>query len=199
MRNDTAVRRAASWAARLLMRILFGKQTPDALTAFRIMSRRLVDEYLCLSEHHTYVSALIAWIGFPNTSVPVRHDPRLSGRSGYSLRRLMRVWVNIAFGFSERPLTVATWAGCAFSTIAFVVAGRSVYVYFTAATPALGYTSLFASQMLFFGITFIFLGIIGEYVARITREVKRRPRFIVDREGSVPPMSEPVDCDGRVR
>ena len=185
-RNDTLGRRTAARIAHKLMTALFGKGTSDSLSAFRIMSRRLVDEYLQFKEEHTYVAALIAWLGFPQASVTVRHEVRRAGRSGYSYRRLLRIWLNIAFGFSERPLRLATWVGCLFSLFAFVIALRAILVYFTVAEPVIGYTSLIASQMFSSGITMIFLGIIGEYLARLYREAKGRPFFIIDREGSVP-------------
>ncbi|HUY33258.1 MAG TPA: glycosyltransferase family 2 protein [Pirellulales bacterium] len=200
-RNDGLGRRAVSKIAHLLMSLLFGQGRPDSISAFRIMSRRLVDDYLRLHERHTYVAALIAWLGFPHASVPVRHDPRRAGRSGYTFRKLLTIWLDIAFGFSDRPLRLATWVGCTFSVLALIVAARAVFVYFTAEQPVVGYTSLIASQLLASGITMIFLGVIGEYVARIHREVKGRPFFIVDREASypplVPPESRPLDEPAR--
>jgi dolichol-phosphate mannosyltransferase len=187
-RADGLGRKVVSRVAHRLLCWLFGEQAADAVSGFRILSRRVVQEYLHLTENHTYVAALIAWMGFPHASVPVRHDPRRHGRSGYSYVRLLRIWLNIAFGFSLRPLKLATWVGLFFSLIAFLLTVRAVLIYFTANEPLMGYTSLFAGQMMFFGITMIFLGVIGEYLGRISVEVKGRPCYILDREKSVPPV-----------
>lgn len=187
-RHDSAFRRIASRMAQKLMQAVIGRIDTDSSSAFRILSRRLVDEYLQLREHHSYVAVLVAWMGFPHASVVVDHAPRRAGRSGYSMTKLMCIWLNIAFGFSERLLTIATWCGIIFSILAFVLMGRSIFLYFMAKEPMLGYTSLFASQMFFFGIVMVFLGVLGEYVGRIYVEVKDRPCYIIDRKRSVPPV-----------
>lgn len=184
-RQDAALRRLGSRVAHWLMEQLFQKQSDDAITAFRILSRRVVDTYLRLPETHTYVAALMSWLGFPQTSVPVRHEASGLRRSRYSYLRLFRIWLDTAIGFSDRPLKVAAWTGVAFSLLAALLFARVVLLFFISDHPVPGYASLFASQMFFFGVTLVFLGILGEYVARIYREVKRRPYFIIDYQQSV--------------
>jgi dolichol-phosphate mannosyltransferase len=188
VRGDSWLRCKLSGFAQRLLCGLFGTQPKDAVSSFRILSRRVADEYLKLREQHTYVAALISWMGFPDASVPVRHEPRKEGRSNYSYLKLWRLWLNICFGFSDRPLQAAMWAGCLFSLLAFVLFVRTIIVYFIANQPLMGYASLFAGQMLFSGIMLLVLGVIGEYLARIYNEVRGRPTYIVDRQGSVPPL-----------
>jgi glycosyltransferase involved in cell wall biosynthesis len=195
-RADGKSRRWVSGLAHLLMRILFGRQTPDAISAFRIISRRLADEYLRIREHHSYVAAIVAWLGFPQASIVVRHERRKAGRSGYTYVKLLRIWFDIAFGFSERPLTIATWIGAMLSCAAFALTIRAVILYFTSSTPLLGYTSLFAMQAMFCGVMLVFLGVLGEYVGRIYREVKNRPYFILDRQNSRPQLG-PIEGQSR--
>ena len=85
----------------------------------------------------------------------------------------------IAFGFSGYPLRLMVSSGFILSGLAFLILLRAFYLYFIADKPLLGYTSIFAGQMLFFGIILFCLGIIGEYISRIFDEVKRRPHYVV--------------------
>jgi len=187
-RQDSWFRRLGSQLSQRLLTTVLHVNIPDAISSFQILSRRVVDEYLELTEQRGYVAPLLCWLGFKYTSIPVRHDARKSGRSGYSWTRLAKLWFGIVFGFSEAPLRFATWVGIAFSTVAFALLGRAVFHYATSTRTIEGYTSLFAAQMLFSGVTLIFMGIIGEYVGRIYREVKGRPLFLIDKEGSTPPI-----------
>jgi glycosyltransferase involved in cell wall biosynthesis len=190
-RADSGLRRRVSKLAQLLLQGLFGQRPEDSISAFRIISRRLADEYLRIREHHSYVAAIIAWLGFPHASIVVRHDARKAGRSGYTYIKLAKIWFDIAFGFSERPLTIAMWIGTLLSFVAFGLTIRALVLYVTSSAPLLGYTSLFAMQAMFCGVTLIFLGVLGQYVGRIYREVKNRPYFIVDRTNSRPPLPPP--------
>jgi dolichol-phosphate mannosyltransferase len=192
-RRDSWFRRLGSRCAQWLMKGLFERQREDTISSFRIMSRRVVDAYLQLPETHTYVAALVSWLGFPQASVPVRHEATGLRRSRYSPVKLLRIWLDMMIGFSDRPLKVAAWTGVAFSLLAAVLGIRVLLLTLNAESPVPGYASLFVSQMFFFGVTLVFLGVLGEYVARIYREVKRRPYFIVDHRQSVgipPPANE---------
>jgi polyisoprenyl-phosphate glycosyltransferase len=196
-RQDGAARRAGSRVAHWLMQRLFEEQSEDVVSSFRIISRRVVDAYLRLPEKHTYVAALMSWLGYPHTSVPVRHEASAVRRSRYSYRKLLKIWFDMAFGFSDRPLKVAAWTGVVFSVLAAILGARVVVLYLVSEHPVPGYASLFVSQMFFFGVTLVFMGVLGEYVARIYREVKQRPYFLIDYEQSVG-LTERRDAGGRL-
>jgi dolichol-phosphate mannosyltransferase len=193
-RQDGWVRRLGSRLAHWLMKRLFETQSEDVVSSFRIISRRVVDTYLRLPETHTYVAALMSWLGFPQTSIPVRHETSRLRRSRYSYFRLFKVWTDMAVGFSDRPLKVASWVGLTLSVLACVLGLRVLVQYLTTDNPVPGYASLFVSQVFFFGVTLLFMGVLGEYVARIYREVKHRPYFIIDYKKSVG-----IDADAEVR
>jgi polyisoprenyl-phosphate glycosyltransferase len=184
-RQDSLGRRMGTSLAQWLMRRVFKDRTQDPGSSFRIISRRVVDSYLCLPETHTYVAALMSWLGFPQTSVPVVHDASKVRGSRYTYGKLFSIWADMAIGFTDFPLRLAAWAGVVLSIFACVIGLRTLIVYLEADNPVPGYTSLFVSQMFFFGVTLVFMGIMGAYVSRIYREVKRRPYFIIDYENSV--------------
>lgn len=196
-REDSMLRKMGSSVAHWLMTKLFLGQSKDTISSFRILSRRLVNAYLQLPEHHSYVAALLSWLGFPQATVLVRHDASKVGASRYSFKKLFRIWMDMAIGFSDRPLRLATWLGLVSSLIAVILGVRVVLLYFFAESPIPGYASLFAAQTFFFGITMLFLGVHGEYIARILREVKRRPYFLIDHVKSIRAIPTPFDQEVR--
>jgi glycosyltransferase involved in cell wall biosynthesis len=183
-RQDSVGRRLGTSIAQWLMRRVFKDRTQDPGSSFRIISRRVVDSYLCLPETHTYVAALMSWLGFPQTSVPVVHDVSKVRGSRYTYGKLLGIWADMAIGFTDFPLRLAAWSGVVLSIVACLLGFRTLLVYLEADNPVPGYTSLFVSQMFFFGVTLVFMGILGAYVSRIYREVKRRPYFLIDFENS---------------
>jgi dolichol-phosphate mannosyltransferase len=179
VREDTWVRRLASTVVQRLMKRLFGPLGLDAISAFRIISRRMVDDYVRFTEHHAYVAGLLAWLGYRQTSMPIRHEASHVGRSRYSYWRLGRVLIEIVVGFSDTPLTCSFWVGAA----AFVLA-----VIFALAA-ALGLVSLMQwwpfFETLVFAALFFVLAILGTYLGRVLREVRGRPFYLIDYEQSV--------------
>jgi glycosyltransferase involved in cell wall biosynthesis len=184
LRQDSFGRRLGTSLAQWLMRRVFKDRTKDPGSSFRIISRRAVDSYLCLPETHTYVAALMSWLGYPQTSVPVAHDASKVRGSRYTYAKLFSIWADMAIGFTDFPLRLAAWCGVALSMVACALGLRTLVMYLDTEHPVPGYASLFVSQMFFFGVTLVFMGVLGAYVSRIYREVKRRPYFIIDYENS---------------
>lgn len=146
---------------------------------FALLSRRVVDHIRALPEHHRYLRGLRTWVGFKQTALPVARMARFSGRSSYTLRRLLHLAFDGIFAFSLAPLRAATLMGLvtvalSLAFVAYAVAVRVLH----GQTPA-GFTSLIAAITLFGGIQLVFLGVIGEYIGRIYEEAKGRPHYIV--------------------
>ena len=184
-RQDSLARRLGTRLAQWLMRRFFINRNEDPGTSFQILSRRVVDSYLDLPETHTYITALLCWLGFPQASVPVSHDASKVRRSRYTYMKLFKIWADMAIGFTDLPLRLAMWLGLLLSGVAGVLGLRTLILYFGSEHPVPGYASLFVSQMFFFGVTLVFMGILGAYVSRIYREVKHRPYFIIDYDKSI--------------
>jgi dolichol-phosphate mannosyltransferase len=179
VREDTLVRRLGSSVATRLMKRFFGPLGLDAISAFRIISRRMVDDYVRFAEHHAYVAGLLAWLGYRQTSIPIRHEASRVGRSRYSYWRLARVLMEIIVGFSDAPLTWPVLAGASALALAFIFALAAAFglVSFIQWWPVFE-SLLFAA--LFFGVA-----ILGTYLGRVVREVRGRPFYLIDYEQSV--------------
>ena len=118
----------------------------------------------------------------------VEHLPRMIGRSNYTLRRLVRLWLNLFVNFSVMPLRLSTLTGFALSILGICgfawVVGEAMF----RATPA-GWASLSAAVLLLSGVQLLILGLIGEYIGRLYLTQNRKPQAIV-REIE---RSEPVE------
>ena len=130
---------------------------------------------------------LRSWVGFKQTTVTYQRPPRLHGVSKYNLRRLTVLAINNLVNFSTAPLRFATWVGLAMGVLTMLAAGLflvnrlfpsfSLFGYYVGANPGTAtlvlYLSFIASAL------FFCLGIMGEYLAVIIKEVKRRPVTVV--------------------
>ena len=146
---------------------------------FRLLDRRVCDVLRRLPERDRYLRGLVAWAGFAHATVPYIRQPRHAGRSHYRLSRMVGLALDGIFSFSFAPLRAAGAIG-----LAGTIAGLALL----AVLLARGLASETASEawpyvvaLLLFcnGITLLALGILGEYVGRIYREVKDRPLYIV--------------------
>src|SRR5262249_17624093 len=179
VREDKWVRRLGSKIASRLMKRFFGPLGLDGISAFRIISRRMVDDYVRFAEHHAYVAGLLAWLGYRQTSIPIRHEASHVGRSRYSYWRLARVLLEIIFGFSDDPLTWSVWAGASALVLAFVFSLATAF----GLVWLLQWWPVVAS--LLFPVLFFGLAILGTYIGRVLREVRGRPFYLIDYEQSV--------------
>ena len=180
-----------SWTKRVTSRMFYrvfsflsGVPLSQGMADFRLLDRDVVTEILKLKEMGLFLRGLVQWVGYPNSSVEFECGDRFAGDSSYSFRRMLRfAWTGIT-SFSIVPLRLAILLGLLTSLFAFYQLMDALYVklYTNQAMP--GWTSLFVLTSLLFGILFILIGIVGEYIARILEEVRGRPRFIIsDRTG----------------
>jgi len=180
-RKDKVWRKLGSRLVHKLMtKLLGGVEVPDTITSFRAMKKKVITRLLEIKEHQFYIAALIAWMGFKSTTVEVRHEQRLYGRSKYKPSQLVFLTVDMIIGFTYKPLKFASIAGFTISAISFLFGVHIIIrkLFFAIGVP--GYASLIVAIAFFSGLQILFLGIIGEYIARIYREAKGRPYYIVN-------------------
>ena len=106
------------------------------------------------------------------------HAERTAGTSGYTLRKLLRLWLSTFVNFSVMPLRVATVLGVVMAVGGFLSVGVVVYWHFTDKAPW-GWGSLMAALLLLSGVQLMLLGLIGEYLGRMFLTVSQRPQSVV--------------------
>jgi dolichol-phosphate mannosyltransferase len=178
-RKDGVIKRALSAAFYGVLSWLTGERYDPETANFGIYSRRLVDTVLGLPESGRFFPLLVRWAGLPRTTLPVEHAERASGRSGYSLVRLLRLALEVITSHSDRPLRLVAKLGLLFGLASFGFVAASVYRWWVGDIAVAGFTSVIASIWLVGGATITSLGIVGIYVGRIFNETKRRPVYVV--------------------
>ncbi len=181
-------RRKEAWPLRLsyyvfyrLMARLSDMKLPLDAGDFALMSRRVVEHLQRLQEHHRYLRGLRSWVGFRQIGIPVERSQRHSGRSKYSVFRLLKLASDGIFAFSIVPIRAAAILGATSIGLSGLFAVYAIFAkLFLNQTPK-GFTALLLLITFLSGILLFFLGVIGEYVGRIYEESKGRPIYIIGR------------------
>ena len=165
---------------------------PTGAGDFRLVDRAVLEAYRAMRESHRYLRGMFSWVGFDQAGIEYASPPRVAGRSKYSTGRMIRLATDAIVGFSDRPLRLALNLGFVVS-IGSILFGLSALVSRAVGVFVVpGWTSIMVLVGVVGGIQLIVIGIIGEYVSRISDEVKRRPLYIVSRShglevGPLPP------------
>lgn len=179
--GETWLKRATASAFYRVMSQTGPVQVPRDTGDFRLMSRRVVEAVGGLRERHRFMKGLFAWVGYPSIAVPYDRSPRHAGSSAWSYWKLWNLALEGITGFTTAPLRMATYFGL------LIGAGATVYLTVIVVRTLLfgnevpGYPSLLAVILLLGGTQLLTLGIIGEYLARVFNEVKRRPLYLTER------------------
>lgn len=150
---------------------------------FRIMDRRMVEFFRQLRERNRFVRAEIAWLGGNTAEVAYDRDPRLEGETKYNMRRRLKLSIDGIVSFSAAPLHIMGILGLIvfmLSLVAIVVVFVQ-RVFFSIAVP--GYAFLVISLFFLNGVEISFIGLVGEYLARVYKEVQDRPLYLISSLG----------------
>jgi len=145
---------------------------------FRIIHRQIQRILSRMPEQHKYIRGQISWIGFNQTFLEYDREERMGGATKFDYRKMMRFALDGISSFSTWPLKVATISGFVVSAVAFVLIIYSLYQKFFGTTEP-GWTSLHISVLFLGGIQLIGIGMLGEYLGRVSDNVKNRPHYIV--------------------
>ncbi len=165
-----------------LFSFLSGTELESGMADFRLLDRQVVDSLLHCEEEGFFLRGLVQWIGFPSTKVEFECAPRHSGVTKYNLRRMLTLLWRGVGSFSIVPLRLAMLLGLLTSAFAAEQGIEAIYRKLILGTTVPGWTQTMVVLTFLFGVLFILLGILGEYIGRILIEVRRRPRFLVQEE-----------------
>lgn len=152
---------------------------------FRLLSRRVVDEVNKLNEHNRFFRGITHWVGFNITHVEFSRDERHSGKTKYNYFKLIKLAVDAILSFSYKPLKMFSIFGFCMSAFSFLFMAYWIIYKFITNNPIAGWTSLVTIILFCFGIVMMQISVLGEYVARIYEEVRRRPLYIVAKQEGI--------------
>jgi undecaprenyl-phosphate 4-deoxy-4-formamido-L-arabinose transferase len=161
------------------------------LSSFRCISAFVVGEITRYEGPFPYVDGLILQVTQDIDRLLVRHLPRAVGRSNYTLRRLLRLWMSMFINFSVMPLRVSTITGILLSALGAIGGALALAEALFSSTPP-GWASLFAAVLLLSGVQLLILGIVGEYLGRLYLTANGKPQSVIKevRRGAPPLAAE---------
>ena len=178
-KQHTLLRNLGSWFNNAVASLMIKKPWGLYLSSFKAINRFVIDEVTKYHGPYPYLDGLILRSTRNYGTQLVQHDPRQEGRSNYTLRKLVRLWLNMFTNFSIFPLRVASIAGFAFAVIGVVLA--VVFLIEKLANPNLqaGWASTIVILLIISGVQLFALGMIGEYLGRLFLKDNGSPQFVV--------------------
>jgi dolichol-phosphate mannosyltransferase len=147
---------------------------------FRLIDRKVANVLVQLNENGLFMRGLIKWLGFKQYAIHYQADPRFSGKSKYTIKRMVKFAVEGITAFSVRPLYLATGVGVFFSFMSLLyVPYILISFFFFPQREVPGWASVLASVAFFGGMQLMVLGIIGTYLGKLFMQAKQRPNYII--------------------
>lgn len=146
---------------------------------FRLIDRKIVNCLKQMPEQNKFLRGQISWLGFRQTAVLFERQERIHGTTGYPFSKMLKFALDGITGFSDKPLAFVTRAGLFISLFSFLIILYAIFAHFVLEHTITGWTSLIVSSMFVGGIQLFSIGIIGEYIGRINKNVLNRPLYIV--------------------
>ena len=147
---------------------------------FRLMSKRALQALVSHPERNLFLRGMVRSLGFPQEYVYYDRKERFAGESKYPLSKMLSFAVDGITSFSIKPLRLITTMGVVFMLVSFAIICWALYNFIVGATVP-GWTSLLVSLWFIGGAILTAIGIIGEYIGKIYKEVKRRPRYFIEK------------------
>ena len=170
-----------NWGTRInnkMTEIMLGKPKDLAIPSYLAAKRFIIDEMLNYKHCFPYVDGLVLRSTRRICNVPVNHRQRQEGESGYTIGKLLSLWMNGFTSFSVKPLRLATYAGVATAMLGFLYAIYIIIKYFVDSSVPVGWSSTMALQLVLGGIILVVLGLVGEYIGRIYMCINASPQFV---------------------
>lgn len=159
--------------------------------SFLLADRKVVMCLREMREHNRVIFGLVAWTGFSQDVVEYDRAPRIAGRSSWSVSRLLRSLYDTFIGFSDVLPRLITILGLSFVVLGFLSSIALGITFLLAPPKEPGFATLVILLTCFFGMTFLVLGVMSEYLSRIYRDVVRRPLYFIASDTAAPQSSGP--------
>lgn len=178
--KDTGTKRVSSEGFYYVFNKLSGRvKIPANVGDFRLIDRKIIDVLKTLRERNRFMKALYAWPGFISKGVGYKRPERVAGTTKWNYWKLWNFALDGIFAFSSLPLKVWSYIGGFIGVIALICMIWNVVKTIIFGNPTPGYTTLISAILFLGSIQLISIGILGEYIGRLTQEVKGRPVYVV--------------------
>ena len=179
-RQDPLLKRLISWFAHRLFAWLTALEIPAEGVEVFLADRRVVDAVTAARWRNCSILMAFFWAGFPSSTVHYEKAARSQGRSKWTLRRKVRLFVDMTVGFSSRPMRLISGLGLLCALAGFAYAALIVGRWATGAgAPIEGWSSLMVVTLIMGGLILVSLGVLGEYLYRTLEESRERPTYLI--------------------
>lgn len=179
VKRQSLLRNAGSEVNDLMARLLIKKPRGMKLNSFRLIRSYVVKEVIKYKAPYPYIDGLILRVTRNLGTVTVEHRERQVGRSNYTFKKLVGLWLNGFLNFSIAPLRLFVYAGCLFAAAGFLSAIAIVLDTLILRSEVPGWTSLITSTLVFSGIQLLSIGMMGEYIGRMFLTQNMTPQYVV--------------------
>jgi dolichol-phosphate mannosyltransferase len=159
---------------------LSGTYYDGRVANFGIYNKKVINTISKMKESNPYFTAMVNWVGFNKTILPVLHSARLNGKSAYSFKKLLKLAANAILAYSDKPLKLIIYLGLIISFTSFILGLNIILKYLNGDISILGYTSISTLICFFGGLNIIVLGVIGLYIGKVFEGIKNRPSFVIN-------------------
>lgn len=150
---------------------------------FRLIDRRALKHLKEMREENRYFRGMVSWIGFKQFAIYYDRDPRYAGESNFTIKKYFKFAFDGLSSFSEKPLYISSFLGLTITFISLIFVSWIVITKLMNPQISVpGWTSMVTIMLFFGGIQLLSIGILGLYLGKVFREVKRRPLYIVESE-----------------
>jgi glycosyltransferase involved in cell wall biosynthesis len=179
VKQHSAWRNAGSWFTNRMTDWALDKPPGFYLSSFRCVSAFVARQVTVYAGPFPYIDGLLLQITQRIGSIEVLHEARTAGASGYTFRRLLRLWLSAWINFSVLPLRVATVLGLVVAAAGLLAFVGVVCLWFIDPGPGYGFGWTMSALLIFSGAQLVMLGLIGEYIGRMFLAVNQRPQAVV--------------------
>lgn len=179
-RKESCVRQFISKAFWLILSRLAGFDFDFKNGNFRIMSRLAVQNFRKYREQLRLLGGINNLMGFTQCSINIERQERHSGKSSYTLSKLLSIAFEICMAYSDKPLKLAVGVGFSLSSLSVLVGAYFIYLQLTGSLEVPGWASLIVSTYLVGGLVLASIGVLGYYLGKIFDEVKDRPLYLIE-------------------
>lgn len=178
-KQHSLFRNLGSWFNDKVANFMLDKPKDLYLSSFKVLNRFIASEIIKYELPYPYIDGLILRTTDKIATIAVDHHERRAGRSGYTLRKLIRLWLNMFTNFSILPLRVSFIMGVLTAVLGLVFAVITLIEKFSNPHMPVGYASVIVAVLIFAGIQLVSVGVIGEYVGRIFLSQNRKPQYTI--------------------
>ncbi len=147
---------------------------------FRLLDKRIINELKQWGEQNLFFRGIIPWLGFKQYTFSYYPDKRLSGKTKYTLKKMIGFALDGVTSFSIKPLRLSILLGISLSFFSFIYMLYAIYISIFTEKAIQGWTSVILSVLFIGGIQLFMIGIIGEYLGKLFIENKKRPNYIIN-------------------